>query len=332
MAKLNPIINQAPKKLDVPEFNKKEIVKIVQETVGAGGDGGITVPTFTPTTFEIDLPDVDIVLSQQDCADIIENQYPIITISHAVSAEETISLTFVRNNSVSGIEKGKPFINLQYDLVADDDEDTYLIGLSFSDNDVKSWSMKIAGGEGGNGATKGTINLTNSNDEWTQAQLEDVYTNKYDIVNVLTSSNTTVLRKVSEYQGFGVLYWTFMPQQGIVINIFAYDQQDGYTIQIQNRMPLVTMDVDGSAIMSQDQTTLQEIYEKQPDILYVDAGNDGEQSYKKQYARDDTISYSCFIPAVLASVKIIEDRNVTPHTYSVYIERYDLSSLLVSNN
>lgn len=131
---------------------KKDIKEWYYEETQTGGGSGLSVPTFTPTTFEIDLPDVDIVLSSQDCADILQNQYPIITISHAVSAEETILLTFVRNNSVSGIEKGKPFINLQYDLVADDDEDVYLVGLSFSDNDVKSWCMKINGEGGGTSA------------------------------------------------------------------------------------------------------------------------------------------------------------------------------------
>lgn len=40
MAKVEPIINQAPKELDVPEFYKKDIVKIIKETVGSGGGGG----------------------------------------------------------------------------------------------------------------------------------------------------------------------------------------------------------------------------------------------------------------------------------------------------
>ncbi len=112
---------------------------------GEGGGGGITVPTFTATTFGVELPDVNIALSSEDCADIIENEYPIITISHS-DANETISLTFVRNNSFSGIEKGEPFTNLQYDLIVDDDEDAYLVGLSFSDDDMKSWCMQIGGG------------------------------------------------------------------------------------------------------------------------------------------------------------------------------------------
>lgn len=120
------------------------------EEIGGGG-GGITVPTFTPTTFGIELPDVEIELSSEDCADIIENEYPIITISHAASAEETISLTFVRNNSNSGMEKGEPYTNLQYDLIVDDDEDVYLVGLSFSDDDMKPWCMQINGGGGGSG-------------------------------------------------------------------------------------------------------------------------------------------------------------------------------------
>ena len=134
-------------------FDGEEYSSEVKPTdpIGGGG-GGITVPTFTPTTFEIELPDVDIALSSQDCADIIQNQYPIITISHAVSAEESISLTFVRNNSVSGMEKGEPYTNLQYDLIVDDDEDVYLVGLSFSDNDMKPWCMKITGEGGGTGA------------------------------------------------------------------------------------------------------------------------------------------------------------------------------------
>ena len=135
-------------------FDGEEYSSEVKPTdpIGGGGGGGITVPTFTPTTFEIELPDVDIALSSQDCADILQNQYPIITISHAASAEETISLTFVRNNSNSGIEKGQPYTNLQYDLVVDDDEDVYLVGLSFSDNDMKSWCMQINGGGGGTGS------------------------------------------------------------------------------------------------------------------------------------------------------------------------------------
>lgn len=206
-----------------------------------GGGGGITVPTFTPTTFDIDLPSVDIALSSQDCADIIQNQYPIINIRHFASETEAISLTFARNNTVSGIEKGEPFTNLQYDLIVDDDEDVYLVGLSFSDNDMKSWSMQInGGGSGETGATKGEFDISGNSDQWTQAQLQDIFEHQYDVISITTSELVLTIHKVVElssinqvaYMGFspnsaGITGWSFYhdaesePHYGVMDNVLA---------------------------------------------------------------------------------------------------------------
>ena len=298
-----------------------------------GGGGSMEAPIFDATLEEKE-GKITVNMSAEDRNDIYANKYAIIGIRLEDVEDPTQHFVLYFKLRQHFVEQGV----LAYDNWDSDTDDNTISHLNlvfmWDGDDAKIMftdeELELGGG-GGSGATKKEIDLTDNGDEWTQAQLEDVYTNKYDIVNVVTSSNTTVLRKVSEYQGFGVIYWTFVPQQGIVIYMFTYDEHDGYAIQTENRMPLVTMNVDGSAIMNQDQDTLKEIYEKQPDILYVDAGNDGEQSYRKQYARDDTLTYSCFIPAVLASVKIIEDKNVTPHTYSISIERYDLSSLIVNN-
>lgn len=243
MAKLNPIINQAPKNLDVPEFNKKEIVKIIHETVGAGGggSGSTDVPVYNASLEEKE-GKITVSMEEADRNDVFEHRYPVIGMKLTETEDERVE-TYVLYFRIRQhfIEEGVVI----YDLW---DSDT---------------------------------------DEYTIAHLNLIFMWDGDDAKVTL---------------------------------------DNVDIQLVKILP-----VDGSDVMSQDQETLQEIYQKQPDILLVDAGSDGEQSYKKQEFANGNLTYSCLIDSFIIVVSITEDVSATPNVYSITIDRYDLTTLKVSN-
>lgn len=243
MAKLNPIINQAPKNLDVPEFNKKEIVKIIHETVGAGGggSGSTDVPVYNASLEEKD-GKITVSMEEADRNDVFEHRYPVIGMKLTETEDERVE-TYVLYFRIRQhfIEEGVVI----YDLW---DSDT---------------------------------------DEYTIAHLNLIFMWDGDDAKV------------------------------------TLDSED---IQLVKILP-----VDGSDVVSQDQETLQKIYQKQPDILLVDAGNEGIQSYKKQELANGNLTYSCLIDSFIVVVSITDDLSAVSDIYSITIDRYDLTSLKVSN-
>lgn len=119
---------------------------------------GFEVPEFTPITFEINFPTANIKLSAEDCADIIENEYPLFNIVAEMGDDISISITFIHNF----VQKNNETIEtLQYIALVDDGENAYELGLNFvaDESDNESWCIPLNGDSGGGDEEERTLEL-----------------------------------------------------------------------------------------------------------------------------------------------------------------------------
>lgn len=185
------------------------------------------------------------------------------------------------------------------------------------------------GGSGGGNVSDLYLEIE---DEPTQAQLEQIYTQKPDVLRIGMGSDENVVvlyKSVQSEEDTRLNYFNIQTSEGVVqVLKIEYSEEDGYIVENYEWTLVQTMNVDGSLVLGQDQDILAEIYDRQPDILYVDVGSQGTQNYIKQIAANNSVSYSCFIEDVLVDIKITESSG----TYTIGIRRYDLGSLLVPNN
>ena len=241
---------------------KKRSELVIAPQGGGGGSGN--APIFDAVIEETE-ERIKITMAEKDRNAIYHNKYPIIGIHIVEEGEEE-----ERGNEFTLYFKLRQnFIDensLAYDLWDGDKEAISHIAIWFVwDGDDAKANVKFREYAVG-GATKGIINLTNNeNDEWTQAQIQDVFENKYDVVEVVSSNQEkTILYKIRSTDV--VIYWSYIMQQGITAYGFMSDGNGGYSMQTMiNPWGVQTMNVDGDLVINQDQDTLEEIYEKQPE-------------------------------------------------------------------
>lgn len=95
-----------------------------------------------------------------------------------------------------------------------------------------------------------TFDVSQNSDEFTQAQMQDIYTNKYDVITIISSESLIIGFKAldfSESSG-GVGYLSYLPNgEGITGNVFVYDTDtQQYMVQTELLIPRVDGTNDGT--------------------------------------------------------------------------------------
>lgn len=118
----------------------------------------------------------------------------------------------------------------------------YLSGVLSDGTNSISIAQIVAGGSS---ATKKTITLVN--DTWTQAQLEDVYTNVYDVVEIISSTGSNnIYRQYSNKTQDNVVTYITLPEPSNGINLYVFSLENEYTLDVVLGVPHVSGQNDGT--------------------------------------------------------------------------------------
>lgn len=240
-------------------FDPTQLQKFVDEVIegGAGGGGGFEVPSFTAATFEVDLPDAEIHLSAEDCADIIKNKYPLLNVVASINEEDSVVLTFVCNNIFNSTEHEKPFSSLQYIMLIDDDEEVYEIGLNFAQDETinKSWAIKLTGEGGGSGTDKYLSDAELVASEVPVVDEKEVLFSSLDTANAnfsLLPNNRSFWTTYDDYmkaiEGTKLEEITLVAGTAGNVRFYGYDAAIPYN-QITNNLALAAQTADNSGYL-----------------------------------------------------------------------------------
>ena len=195
--------------------------------------GGISQLEITPTNVDIDFvnEEFEAEVSQDDYLAIVDKKPDIIIFNYTLAG---VKLYFIKQMlHQAGANDILTYVAVM-DNIDGNNGSVFYLQMAFEDgeHEMRGLLKDLCK----SGATKKEIDISDNSDNWTQAQMEDVYTNKYDVVEVVSSTYSTIIYKVDDVANNSsmVIYWGFVIQQGLTMFIFAYDSGDDlYSLQTQ---------------------------------------------------------------------------------------------------